>query len=370
MESFDTFNGNAESFLPDSPALIHVPTASLAPDVKRKGRPVKVAPPAMSMILPALTGRRASAGHSHRMPLRLVIESDTAEGFSVVMGNWCCSVAIDYRGPSDRAFPQLLAAHKGTARQSDPDGILSATSLTGGAYSAAPIVSALEWLSLAMSKDDTRENLCGINFDGTEWTATDGHRLHTVAGMPSLFSSARTLPSWAIETLLRAIKWTKADAVTVSESPTRPDAMFTVAGAAGSITIHTLAVDSQFPDWRQVVPDGDGWSVLESDAAALRAAFKVSPIILDSGRFATAKKRRLFFNGNGTVDAVSTDGHCTALPLRGYVKEQCQLYFAAPYLDDVLTDIDGAVIVKVDGDLSPMLFRHGNRSAVVMPMSG
>lgn len=350
-----------ESFI-DTASHIDADAAVAASAVaapKRRGRPSKVAAPTVAMLAAFLSGKRATA--------RLVVSSDTADGFSLVVGNYSGSIAIDYNGPSDRAFVQTLAAHKGTTA-ADGASILQFTGGRGGAYSAAEIVDALDWLSLAMSTDDTRARLCGIHFDGSTWVATDGHRLHRCDGMPVLFETARTVPGWAVAVLLRAIRWTRAESVTVSESATRPDACFTVGGAFGSVTVTVLAIDAQFPDYRQVMPQADAWSRVSGDAATMRAALKAAPLIVGTDK---AKSRRLAFSADGSASAVAHDGARVALPLSGTVLADALGYFTASYIDDALAIGDGAVTVSVSPErgtvLDPLLIVADGRSALVMP---
>lgn len=111
----------------------------------------------------------------------------------------------------------------------------------------------LEWVSKAMSTEETRYYLNGIYFDRDGFIATDGHRLHQ-AFYPANWDKRRKdeggviLPRKVIKLFIDGMKETKAGSAEIQ---------FWKSGAVitfGKTVIKTKTVDGTFPDYKRVVP--------------------------------------------------------------------------------------------------------------------
>jgi DNA polymerase-3 subunit beta len=144
-----------------------------------------------------------------------------------------------------------------------------------------PPETAARWLQLApalasvahaISKDDTRYYLNGINVGvttgGSAVVATDGHRLAAVRASGDAYAlgpAAVTLPDWAVKLLSRigrdsGVVWVQGDTVRYHDP---------------RCAVIAPLVDGAFPDWQQVVPNDSSFQIhAQVDSDALREAIE------------------------------------------------------------------------------------------------
>lgn len=144
---------------------------------------------------------------------------------------------------------------KAMAREDYP--ALPVDTFTGEGFYSFPgpvLTGALEQALAAASKDESRQVLTGILLEVSElgeatFTATDSYRLasHTItAGGRGTFKGI--LPARIARETIRLAK--KAETVSLATGPDY------VSITVGNITIGSRLIDGEFPNWRQLVPQG------------------------------------------------------------------------------------------------------------------
>lgn len=371
MDTFDSAPAHVPSCdtgdtLPAPPLVIDVPSLA-APSPKKRGRPAKASPPPEGLFAAAID----------RNPFSLAVDYDTAEGFSVnvsVAGGE--SLAVAYSGPSDRLLIQALrqraenVSMKGieTVAASIPEGAATL------ALDAGDAGDALAYLAPAMSKDATRYNLSGVYFDANgNWVATDGIRLHMVEGVGAIADwPGAIVPAYAVKTLQRAMKATKASVLTMARDTKEPAFIFfRLAGPSIRVEYRVRLVDGQFPAYQQAIPTFDRNTAYGAiiDGRDIPAAIEKAPVYLDK---VGNKLFRLVFDQALLVRA--HDDSMTRLPFL-YPFEWNQkgvpsfvTAFEAGKFADLFDTFDGAVAISMADDLSPLLVRNGRKTGVLMPV--
>lgn len=331
--------------LPAPPDVIRLPA------VKGKKAAKALKAPTASFFAPAFYGTNF-----------VTVLADTDARQAITVGLAADGVTVDFIGENDRTLIPSVTSRKGAITINGDDGQSVAFPSSFSTVDAQELAAALEFVSLAVSKDFTRYNLAGVYFDGSTYVATDGHRLHLVEGMPALFPIGAIVPAWTVAMLLKAIRWTKAPTVRVAM--VEQTVYFETAVDGARVTIAARRVDGQFPDYTQVIPslDGSGYDLWRGDAARIRAAIKAAPVIGDK-----CEKRDLVFADCGVV-TFRHDNLPVGLPLVGPAVPPLRLSLNARYFDDALSCLEGETVMRACDDLSPVRIDNGSKVAIVMPM--
>ena len=273
--------------------------------------------------------------------------------------------------------------------------------LDGKAFAAA-----LEAVAYAMSTDETQYNLCGalVKPDADTWelVATDGHRMAcdkiASPGMCGLPEKGVIVPRKGVSALCKILSEKKASeggigffapemygpALETGGMPTCSVNPFAVYQRA-DVELCMRLVDGQFPDYRQVIPSGEGCTRVTVDAEAL-----VSTL----ARFSKDKSVKAYANGalhlsqvdpdtgetKASVDATREGEEVTIGLNTRYLLEAIRASGAATLAMDVkrpdpedrqsiewLAANKGGTLATM-GTLAPIVMRHGARVAVIMPM--
>jgi len=138
------------------------------------------------------------------------------------------------------------------------------------------LLSALRRVGYATSTDESRHILNGVRLEEQDGKliaiATDGRRLavaqvcKSVTGMPGVI-----LPNKAVSALLKMIDGTDVVSVRFGESAVEFD--------AGRVMLSTKLIEGSFPNWRQVMPTGEGSQIKIDREALLSAARRVSLLV-------------------------------------------------------------------------------------------
>jgi len=135
--------------------------------------------------------------------------------------------------------------------------------LVGITLSKADMVALVSGVRVAMSRDTTRPNLCGIHVsnDGEQlaFAATDGHRLHAAYVERAVKGEAppvdSVIPSEGVEKLMAAWKPLKRHKrLTLAFDGAR---FLTETDADGVVAVDRMIFDAVegFPNWRKILPE-------------------------------------------------------------------------------------------------------------------
>ncbi len=226
-------------------------------------------------------------------------------------------------------------------------------------HSARINIHDLEFVSRAMSTEETRYYLNGIHFDSHGIVATDGHRLHMVKMETGLNRSNIILPRAAVNYILEMAKEQKLDKIADDGTIYFSDDFFQV--QVGKYNMIGKLIDANFPDYNRVIPKDHSkigvyslpeLKAIEKEAKALHKANggRHSPVL----KFEDGKMRVIAGDYSKTWDTALNFGP------EG-------IGFNLDYLIDI--GLDGAdVLTSPKYAREPVRFNLGNRVAVLMPM--
>jgi DNA polymerase-3 subunit beta len=230
-------------------------------------------------------------------------------------------------------------------------------------YQADKLLGVLDFILPAVSRDETRYHLNGMNFAADKVVATDGHRLHLQAGMPSV-EGENIVPRHGIEVFRKVAKLFAGE--NVIGSFTKSHATFTMSMA----TISVKLIDAQFPPYEQVIPREAGENTVDVNRASFTSAIK-SASLMASNRFAGVKIDYDPVNGGGlTVKANNPDTGESVAPFMGTPRGAVPFSIGlnATYILDYLDCLTSETIaVEINGPLDPVKVVDGDRTTVVMP---
>lgn len=254
---------------------------------------------------------------------------------------------------------------------------------------ARTLLESLAVVEHAISTDETRYHLNGVYLDPRGWTvATDGHRLTRAPLGFSYGADAEAgviLPHVAVTVALAAAKKITSAAVRVGTCGDTRTTGHGIARARGKVTLAvsradgldveltTLGIDGDFPEYDRVLPDWidrNGWGDLHA-ATELDAA-TVLTALADLEPYRDRNKRTLgveaTLNGSLRLRAVHPDiGEGIAEVPTPNECPEIAFGVNADYVRDAMILGDRLEFHVRDG-LTQMVFRCGDRLAVVMPM--
>jgi len=289
----------------------------------------------------------------------IVISSKGTGGVSITSGR----AKFNIMGLPAGEFPAFPTLEDGTTVDIKPETILEMIRKT---YFAA-------------STDETRYNINGIllecNAGKMKMVATDGHRLalieKTIEGTQDIQNNV-ILPKKGVVEFKRLLE-EKDGGVKLSFSKTY------LIMKRGNATIVTRLIDGEFPDYNQVIPQGEGNRAI-ADRDSLMGSLKRVAILstertkgvkfsLSKGRLGLSSSAPDFGEASEEVD-IDYDG------------EDREMGFNARYFVDALEVIDtDSVLFELKGDKSPGILRpmftnqskeesqeSGKYTYIIMPM--
>jgi len=208
---------------------------------------------------------------------------------------------------------------------------------------AARLVSVLSRVAMSMSSDAVRYNLCGayLHVDGGKIraAATNGHHLTYRDGdaVDAVFDGV-ILPSKFVNEITRALADETPD-VRVTVYPGQ-----SVMIEASGFGIRSKVIDGTFPDYNRVIPSPPP-NVAVMDSEAVSVALKRAMIAAED----KARTVHLTFDDNvltlrGTGQAEAVDD----VEIE-YSGDPITMAFNSSYIASILTGVDGAVEVRMNG---------------------
>jgi DNA polymerase-3 subunit beta len=234
---------------------------------------------------------------------------------------------------------------------------------------APAFVGTVDKVRRSASRDETRPILTGIlvSAAGEElrMVATDSYRLSVKettldAALEGGFEA--NVPARALEELRTVVAATGADEIEVGVRTNQ------VVFRAGGVTLSSRLIDGQFPNYRQLLPEGfehelrvDGRELLEVIERVAIMAQKNAPL------------RLRFEEGQLTVSAQTPDVGEASEPMPiPFAGEAFEIGFNPQFLREGLQSIDsGDVVVKLISPLRPGLIEAGDGSGflyLIMPI--
>jgi hypothetical protein len=307
---------------------------------------------------------------------------DDATGWSGLVLGLSFAADYDYTGPNDRTLAQKI---EGSVSASQADATLLSnmrdTLAQRPDLTEVPIdgfLSAWDFVSRAMSKDETRYNLCGVLLDGDKLVATDGQRLHLhPAPIPPIKDAI--LPADGGTVVANALGYArKVGATHFRMGRTAERLVFHVEAPTFRATISVRLTDGQFPAYTQVVPDysKEEHVVLTGRVSELREALKTSPVEIE-GKY---KYLLLQVDSEGHVWACDRKWvpDLTFLPVeaegrgedgaKSLFPKPCKEKFNFPYITDLFCDSAVDTFTVQMGTMSPLVWWQGEAMGLVMPM--
>lgn len=226
----------------------------------------------------------------------------------------------------------------------------------------AELADALDWTLPAASTDDTRPQLCCVNFTAGVAVASDGHRLHAHEGMPRFDA---LLSRGTCEALRAALAATGADRVSARAGAGH--VAYRCEGRGLGVTVIGRRVDAAFPSHDQVVPrEHDGTAHVA--ASALREAVTTARAFLRGSRERAGIKCE-FAPGTLDLSVERSDAGAFAETIKVGGDARGTLGLDVGYLSDALA-LDGELSIGVSGPLDAITVRAAGdpRFAVLMPM--
>ena len=209
-------------------------------------------------------------------------------------------------------------------------------------------------VAFAISTEETRYYLNGINMEPGIVTATDGHRLATLKTEAWPDHKPVIVPR-------KTVSLVPKGEIAVSLSPNR------IRMESAGVTITSKLIDGTFPDYERVIPKQNG-KAITVDNATLRAAAERVAVISDE---------------RGRSVKLSAAGGALALSVRGageaddeieceYSGEPIHIGFNVAYLVDALGSMpDGEVVLRLADPATPALLTSPaapDMRVVLMPM--
>jgi len=236
-------------------------------------------------------------------------------------------------------------------------------SLTDGDESWVPVetwntgglLTALEYVLPAMSKDGTREHISCLSFEPGNLVCTDGHRMHVVPFRTNT-DCKFTVPSSSATKLHSVLKKACAREITVIED----DSL--VSFTAGRVTFTAKKGDKDFPPYEQVMIKKNPVATLESKQT-LKIVRKLLSLGVEGGL-------AVHLNGSAEFSATS-DGEIVSVnaPLLDRTGDE-EITFGVDfkYLLDALSKSHSAEL-SIEAPLDPIrLDLDGVGIALIMPM--
>lgn len=221
------------------------------------------------------------------------------------------------------------------------------------AVDGASIIKALNQVGVAASGDDARPTLTGVLFEANEESlrlvATDSYRL-AVRDVPGVATEgSKLVPYRALRELGRTVG-TGPMTVTLGER----EASFVT--EQGRLTVRII--DSTFPNYRQLLPDGHS-NRLTVDKAALLEAVGRSALVAEDH----IPVRLAMHSGGVELSVIRQEvGEASELLEGDYTGEEMTIAFNTRYLMDGINSVDDdQVVIETSDPLKPGLM-HGGAS--------
>ena len=219
------------------------------------------------------------------------------------------------------------------------------------------------------SRDETRPVLTGILVSAAEsdvrMVATDSYRLsvkETKLESPLAGAFEANVPARALQELTRIVQSTEAEALSVSVRTNQ------VIFEAGGVVLSSRLIDGQFPNYRQLIPDGYEHQLRISGEELGDVVKRISLMAQKN-----APLRLAFTEGELTVSAQTPDVGEASEPLPvPFAGEPFEIGFNPEFLRDGLDSVGSDdLILKLISPLRPGLIEGADESGflyLIMPI--
>jgi DNA polymerase-3 subunit beta len=218
------------------------------------------------------------------------------------------------------------------------------------------------------SRDETRPVLTGILVSASDrelrMVATDSYRLsvkETQLEAPLSSAFEVNVPARALQELARIATHGEGEALTVSVRQNQ--VLFVI----GRVILSSRLIDGQFPNYRQLLPDGFEHELTINGAELTDVVRRVSLLAQKN-----APLRLAFTPGELTVSAQTPDvGEARESMPVAFQGEALEIGFNPEFLRDGLEAIEGDVVLKLISPLRPGLIESADESRflyLIMPI--
>jgi DNA polymerase-3 subunit beta len=234
---------------------------------------------------------------------------------------------------------------------------------------AAAFVETINRVARSASRDETRPILTGILVSASEaelrMVATDSYRLsvkETQLEAPLEGGFEANVPARALQELARIAQSTSADTLTVSVRSNQ------IVFEAGGDVLSSRLIDGQFPNYRQLLPDGYEHELTLSSSELTEVVRRISLMAQKN-----APLRLNFTEGELTVSAQTPDvGEARETLPVPFAGEPFEIGFNPEFLRDGLESAEGTdLVLKLISPLRPGLIESADGSGflyLIMPI--
>jgi len=228
----------------------------------------------------------------------------------------------------------------------------------------------LSKVSFAMSDDVSRYVLNGVCVEVLErevrFVATDGRRLSTATEEATIHPSAQNASFIIPDPTVRAIERV-LDVGSIDVTYTQDLVKFDASTSAGHIQVVSKLVQGSFPNYKQVIPDGEAPIVLSLPREDLIGALRRVMNVTTEQQYSVRLKLK-DGNLNISVKTESIGAAVEKIPV-AYTGEELVITFNPKYLVDPLKALAGDTVAMHFFDaLSPGMYKEEGFLYVIMPL--
>jgi len=230
-------------------------------------------------------------------------------------------------------------------------------------FAPGELTRAIKTVRHAMGVDINRSNVAGLYLDGKALVATDGHRMAVCPVKYSGMSRKGRITIEMVDAILRLDRYGPHSHDLESLAVNLSFANGVSAWSRGRLA-SSPSYESDFPSWKDVLPDDSGPTVT-ADASVLESALRRAMIGADSHPGVTLEARGSlaefkYAPPGGVVDSsVTAEVECVG---------EIRVGFNGRYLREVLGKASGQVVLRCASPEAPIKITCGDVVNVVMPM--
>ena len=236
------------------------------------------------------------------------------------------------------------------------------TGTTAAKFTGAGLLDILTKVLPAVSDDEMRRSLAGVCFDGRNnaIVATDGHRLHYVEVNTDFVGNVDFMVSKQSAKVLSSVLKAKTENVHIR----RRDNFLSFVG--DDFELVTKKVDSEFPDWTQVVPSQSKHEVTISNPDFNESLVRMNKIgVLDNVR---GGGHFIELHFNGQLDIVNLLGGIEKIKTDCFIEPDLKLGMNVKYLLELCRVTKQDFTIGLSTHKNPVKFTTEDLNAVIMPM--
>ncbi len=239
------------------------------------------------------------------------------------------------------------------------------------------LLSMLNMTSFSISRDETKQNINGAFFENIEGgqtriVTTDGYRLSIIdssLGNQLDMEEGLIIPQKAIIEINKIIQ-EKREETSIKVLFNKNSLMISI----GEIELFVRLIEKKFPDYRVIIP-GDGYKKIRVSIEKNR----IKPALKRMSIISNENNRPVIFSFSGKMLEIKTEDSELGkveetLEVKDMVKDDFSFCINCMYLLDVLTVIDGDIVIEFNADEEnkPIIVRPDEQveeiKYIIMPM--